>query len=96
MFHVAQGAPGWNEARNEKKKNMRCIRFSTSPKGKNGFEGAITFSSIRPSWAPQLQFACDPVKGIIKRRDGNQRPGEMTSEARGQTVWRYGRWIGAD
>lgn len=51
-----------------------------------GFKGAITFfffsffSSIGPSW-PRSAFACDPGKGIIRGRDGDQRPGEMNSGA---------------
>lgn len=48
-----------------------------------GFKGAITFlffCSTGPS-CPQPLFACDLGKGIIRGRDGNQRPGEMNSGA---------------
>lgn len=45
-----------------------------------GFEGAITFLCAGPSW-PQYLFACDPGKGIIRGRVGDQRPGEMNSGA---------------
>ena len=82
--------PGWKELGNENKTQQRTSRRVCAPSvsilaplervGK-GFDGAITFfQALGPSW-PKSPFACDLGKGIIRGRDGGQRPVEMNSGA---------------
>lgn len=45
------------------------------------FKGQLLFFTALGLVGPQSPFACDPGNGIIRGRDGDQRPGEMNSGA---------------